>query len=110
MFKRVEPRALRGPVLMAGLLWCALALLPAVGAAADPAAPASKPAGEQSPEQAAGGRENFNRMRAACAEDAKRHCKGVMPGGGRIIKCLRKHESELTSGCRAALPPVSTKP
>ncbi|BFU96220.1 MAG: hypothetical protein NTNFB02_29420 [Nitrospira sp.] len=110
MFKRGGSRAPQGPVRIAGVLWCALALPAAVGAAADPAAPASKPAGEQSPEQAAGGREHLNRLRGACGEDAKHHCKGVLPGGGRIIKCLREHESELTSGCREAMQPAPAKP
>lgn len=110
MFGRVGLSASHGSVLMAGLLWWAFALPAAIGAGADPAAPTSKPAGEQSPEQAAGGRQNLNRLRAACAEDAKRHCNGVMPGGGRIIKCLREHESELAAGCREALPAASVKP
>jgi hypothetical protein len=30
-------------------------------------------------------------------------CAGVQPGGGRMIKCLRDHESALTEACYIAL-------
>lgn len=95
-------------------LWALFVLVPCYGtAAAGQSSHDAKPAGaigEQSPEQAAGGRDNLNRLRAACGEDAKRHCKGTMPGGGRIIKCLREHDSELTAECRQAMTAHPSKP
>ncbi|HMK59852.1 MAG TPA: cysteine rich repeat-containing protein [Dissulfurispiraceae bacterium] len=35
-----------------------------------------------------------------CADDIARFCPNVIPGGGAIIECLEKHESELTDACR----------
>ncbi len=36
----------------------------------------------------------------ACKDDVQKFCKDVQPGGGRIIKCLKEHESELSEGCK----------
>jgi hypothetical protein len=38
--------------------------------------------------------------RMACQGDFGKYCKGVQPGGGRIIACLSKHEDKLTAACR----------
>ncbi len=38
-----------------------------------------------------------------CAADAKKFCKGVQPGEGRIVKCMREHESELSPACKAKI-------
>ncbi|MBX3604472.1 MAG: hypothetical protein KF788_04340 [Piscinibacter sp.] len=40
----------------------------------------------------------------ACRSDSRSLCSGVQPGGGRVIACLKSHESELSEACRAALP------
>lgn len=39
--------------------------------------------------------------RGACAEDAKKLCKDVQPGGGHLAQCMKKHEAELSPGCKA---------
>ena len=36
----------------------------------------------------------------ACRADAERFCQGIAPGGGRIIACLKSHETELSPGCQ----------
>ncbi len=30
-------------------------------------------------------------------------CKGVIPGGGRLLRCLKEHENELSPDCKAKL-------
>jgi Cysteine rich repeat len=42
----------------------------------------------------------------ACADDVQQFCPGIQPGGGRIMQCLKAHETELSaspaqSGLRA---------
>jgi hypothetical protein len=39
----------------------------------------------------------------ACGPDAQKLCKGVQPGEGRIVACLKQHQSELSEGCASAL-------
>ncbi|MER8772439.1 cysteine rich repeat-containing protein [Mesorhizobium sp. M0028] len=38
--------------------------------------------------------------REACQADYQKLCKGVLPGGGRAVKCLAGHMSELTPECK----------
>lgn len=35
-----------------------------------------------------------------CKVDAERLCKGVEPGEGRILQCLKQHEAELSAACK----------
>jgi hypothetical protein len=35
-----------------------------------------------------------------CRPDVQKLCSGVQPGGGRIVSCLKKHESELSPQCQ----------
>jgi hypothetical protein len=35
-----------------------------------------------------------------CAEEIASYCKGVKPGGGRLLKCLKENESRLSPACR----------
>ena len=35
-----------------------------------------------------------------CAQDAKKFCPGMQPGGGRIAKCMKEHEAELSPACQ----------
>jgi hypothetical protein len=40
---------------------------------------------------------------AACRGDAEKYCGGVMPGGGRIMRCLAGQSASLAPSCKAAL-------
>jgi hypothetical protein len=39
-------------------------------------------------------------FKEACKDDAKNFCKDEKPGKGRIVQCLKKHESELSPACK----------
>jgi hypothetical protein len=41
--------------------------------------------------------------RGACKEDVDKFCKWIVPGGGRIIKCLFKNEASLSDACKKTL-------
>jgi Cysteine rich repeat len=40
---------------------------------------------------------------AYCKADMARLCRGVQPGGGRVLGCLKAHENDLTVGCAKEL-------
>jgi cysteine rich repeat protein len=42
-------------------------------------------------------------LRAACKADAQRLCANVQPGGGRILKCMRTQQAQLSDACKSAL-------
>jgi malate/lactate dehydrogenase len=35
-----------------------------------------------------------------CKNDLDRFCKDVKPGGGRIVKCMKAHQNELSPECK----------
>jgi hypothetical protein len=39
----------------------------------------------------------------ACRADHEKYCADVEKGGGRVMKCMKEHASELSSGCKSAL-------
>ena len=41
------------------------------------------------------------RVRAECKADAEKFCKGIAPGGGRILSCLKSRQPELQQACAA---------
>jgi hypothetical protein len=38
-----------------------------------------------------------------CADDIEKYCKEVKPGGGRLLNCLKSHETELSVSCRGKI-------
>lgn len=48
-------------------------------------------------------RERARAVAKACRADAQKFCKGVEPGGGRLLACLQGHETEISASCRTTL-------
>ena len=70
---------------------------------------ATKPA-EGNPDPSHISKELQAELRKQCEADAKRLCHFVIPGGGRIFRCLESHNSDLSTGCRQALSELNQKP
>ena len=56
-------------------------------------------------EDMAKAKEKVKDFAEACAGDARNFCKDAKPGGGRIVRCLKQHESELSAECKGAMQP-----
>lgn len=41
------------------------------------------------------------RAAGPCAEDAKKFCKGVKLGQGRLVRCMWQHRDQLSDACKA---------
>ena len=59
-------------------------------------------------ESSQGARRRAGGFRVACRGDLDKLCRGTEPGGGRLMDCLKKHDAELSAGCRTALGEVTT--
>jgi hypothetical protein len=51
------------------------------------------------------GQEKLDQFESVCGSDADRFCKGIAPGGGRIIACLQAHAAEISPTCRTYVAP-----
>lgn len=40
---------------------------------------------------------------SACSDDRWKFCGGVLPGGGRILRCLAANSEHISTGCRSAI-------
>ena len=52
----------------------------------------------------AGGVSALRTIRAACAEDVKRVCRGVDAEDGNLLACLQTHEQDLSLKCYQGFP------
>jgi hypothetical protein len=48
-------------------------------------------------------KEKAREAKEACHDDVMKFCKDVQPGGGRILKCLKEHENELSPECQSKM-------
>jgi hypothetical protein len=46
------------------------------------------------------------RGQGPCADDFQKFCKDVQPGGGRIARCLKEHENDLSPACKKHIAEV----
>ena len=97
------------PIVIISALFCTTLWLPGSAVSADSGKDAPTQA-ERPPEEAAGGKQNLQRIQKACEEDVKKLCPEIRPGGGRIMQCLHGQESNLTPACRQVLGPRSSNP
>jgi len=44
-----------------------------------------------------------------CVADAGKLCKGVQPGEGRVARCMKEHEKELSPGCKENIGKMKEK-
>src|SRR5262245_4679086 len=52
-------------------------------------------------ERLAAAKARYDEFVKACKSDADKYCKGIPPGAGRILSCLKGREADLTADCRA---------
>lgn len=38
-------------------------------------------------------------QKGPCRADVEKFCSSLKPGGGTILRCLKEHEKELSTGC-----------
>ena len=50
-----------------------------------------------------GAREKAAEFQKACSKDAKKLCKGIAPGQGRVLACLESRKAELSPPCQALM-------
>ncbi len=50
-----------------------------------------------------GAQEKAAEFQRACGKDAKRLCKGIAPGQGRILACLASRKADLAPACQALM-------
>ena len=50
-----------------------------------------------------GAQEKAAEFRKACGRDARKLCKGIEPGEGRILACLQSRKADLSPACQALL-------
>jgi hypothetical protein len=48
----------------------------------------------------------IQKLENSCAEDIKKYCSAVTPGGGRIVNCMQAFEDKISPQCTYALDEV----
>jgi hypothetical protein len=50
-----------------------------------------------------GHKQQMRAARAACEPDVEKFCAQVKPGEGRVIACLKEHQSDLSAACASQM-------
>jgi orotidine-5'-phosphate decarboxylase len=50
-----------------------------------------------------GAQEKAAEFERACGKDAKKLCKGIRPGQGRVLACLESRKADLSPKCQALM-------
>lgn len=48
-------------------------------------------------------KEQFKEAKEVCAEDMKKHCADVKPGGGARAKCMRENKDKFSQACQDSM-------
>lgn len=55
-------------------------------------------------------KERAQKKAEACRADVEQFCRGIEPGGGRVVRCLKDNEAKLTPACRDSLARHKSRP
>ncbi len=50
-----------------------------------------------------GAQEKAAEFRKACGKDVRQFCRGIAPGEGRVLACLKSRQADLSPGCQALM-------
>lgn len=92
--RRIPLPAITGPLTALVLGWIALSPVLAADSAAPPSGQIHAPSATPS---------EHHEVTPSCRAEVEQLCRGILPGGGRIKKCIEANESNLSPSCRAAV-------
>lgn len=52
--------------------------------------------------------EKLREVGSACGDDTFKFCKNIRSGRGRLLRCLKRHEGELSGECKAKVGKAKT--
>lgn len=91
----------RSAALVLGLMLSAsldMAAVPSVSA--DPTAPSGQLPPAATPAEDPS---EHHEITPSCRAEVKQLCRGILPGGGRIKRCIEANENKLSPSCRTAV-------
>lgn len=90
--------AITGPLTAIVLGWIALSPVLAADSATPPSEQVHAPSATPSEDPS-----EHHEVTPSCRAEVEQLCRGILPGGGRIKKCIEARESNLSPSCRAAV-------
>ncbi|TCL69874.1 hypothetical protein [Rhizobium sp. BK251] len=46
-------------------------------------------------------------LRNACGADIREHCAGILPGGGRLARCIRETSVRFSPDCKTTMSTIA---